>query len=110
AAGHADPAVRVTNTIRTIGLLNEHGYIGHETASTLRDSYNFLRQLIDALRVVRDNAKDLAIPPESSREFNYLAHRLRFDSPSALQEAINLRMSSARYLWANSAPPPLYVP
>ncbi|MDO8671940.1 MAG: glutamine synthetase adenylyltransferase, partial [Dehalococcoidia bacterium] len=110
AAGHADPAVRVTNTIRTIGLLNEHGYIGHETASTLRDSYNFLRQLIDALRVVRDNAKDLAIPPESSREFNYLAHRLHFDSPSALQEAINSRMSSACDLWANSPPPPLYVP
>jgi glutamate-ammonia-ligase adenylyltransferase len=105
AVGHADPAVRVTNTLAAIDRLTAGGHIPAERADQLRASYGFLRRLIDALRVVRGHAKDLTIPPASSREFAYLAHRLHYDSPAALQEVIDERMAVARSLWSESPPP-----
>ncbi len=33
---------------------------------------------MDALRMVRGNAKDLTVPPDDSEEFAFLARRLRY--------------------------------
>jgi glutamate-ammonia-ligase adenylyltransferase len=101
AAGHADPRVRVTNTLEAIGRLVEGGHLPAEQGEQLRASYGFLRRLIDALRVVRGHAKDLTIPPANSREFAYLAHRLRYAAAEELQAAIATRMAVARELWAS---------
>ena len=40
----------------------------------------FLRWLIDSIRVVRGNSKDVNIPPYDSDEFIYLTRRLRYGS------------------------------
>lgn len=48
-------------------------------AAELCEAYNFLRQLIGALRVVRGNAKDLTVPTADTEEFAYLARRLGYD-------------------------------
>jgi glutamate-ammonia-ligase adenylyltransferase len=105
AVGDADPAVRVTNTLTAVDRLAARGHVPAERAEQLRESYGFLRRLIDALRVVRGHAKDLTIPPATSREFAYLAHRLRYASPEDLQAAIAARMAVARSLWSDSPPP-----
>ncbi len=103
--GHADPGVRVTNTLAAVGQLVAGGHISRERGDGLRDSYGFLRRLTDALRVVRGHAKDLTIPPAHTREFAYLAHRLRYASAGELQEAITARMAFARALWTDDPPP-----
>jgi glutamate-ammonia-ligase adenylyltransferase len=45
----------------------------------LREAHIFLRRLINALRMVRGNARDLTVPPEDSEEFAFLARRLGYD-------------------------------
>ena len=42
-------------------------------------AHTFLRWLINSLRVVRGNAKDVTIPPFGSEEFIFLARRLRYE-------------------------------
>ncbi|MFH1523979.1 MAG: hypothetical protein ABIF04_03365, partial [Chloroflexota bacterium] len=67
--------------------------------------HTFLRWLIDSLRVVRGNSKDINIPQLDSEEFAFLARRLRYGSdierlredliryPQDVQE-LNLRLLS----------------
>jgi glutamate-ammonia-ligase adenylyltransferase len=98
-AGHANAAVRTTNTGEAIDRLTQAGVVDSAWAGDLSETYSFLRRLIDALRVVRGNAKDLTIPSTGSREFAYLTRRLGYDSPAALRSAIDARMGFARTLW-----------
>jgi glutamate-ammonia-ligase adenylyltransferase len=49
----------------------------------------FLRNLINALRMVRGNAKDLTVPPATHEEFGFLARRLNYGHDrTRLQEDI----------------------
>jgi glutamate-ammonia-ligase adenylyltransferase len=98
-AGCDDPRVRVSNTLEAIQLLAGGGHLPYELAADLVQTYGFLRRLIDALRVVRGHAKDLTTPGQDSREFAYLARRLRFDSPEQLGKAIQTHMAFAQGLW-----------
>lgn len=102
--GSTDPTVRVTNTREAISRLADGGYLRADLARELWETYDFLRRVIDALRVVRGHAKDLTIPPDQSREFSYLAHRLKFPTTEELQEAIEKRMAFARGLWDAAGP------
>ena len=74
------------------------GHISKQRTSELRETYGFLRQLIDALRVVRGHARDLAIPSVDSREFAYLTRRLKYESSLKLQRAIAIHMDTAGML------------
>lgn len=102
--GARDESVRVTNTREAIARLMSRGYLAEGLVREIELTYRFLRQLIDALRVVRGNAKDLTLPPEHSREFAYLAQRLGVADAHALADAITARMAFARSLWENVAP------
>jgi glutamate-ammonia-ligase adenylyltransferase len=104
AAGAVDPMVRVTNTLEAIAKLAEGRYLGAGQAAELRVTYDLLRRLIDGLRVVRGNAKDLTIPPPDAREFAFLARRLKYPSPQKLQDEISRRMAFARALWTDTLP------
>jgi glutamate-ammonia-ligase adenylyltransferase len=97
--GAIDPTVRAAGTLEGCELLRRGGWIPELLAAKLQDAYLFLRQLIDGLRVVRGNAKDLAVPDRESREFAYLARRLYFERPEDLARAIDVRMAFARGLW-----------
>jgi len=97
--GATDPTVRAPGTLEACELLRRGGWIPELLAAKLQDAYLFLRQLIDGLRVVRGNAKDLAVPNRDSREFEYLARRLYFERPDDLARAIEVRMNFARGLW-----------
>jgi len=81
--GHEDPGLRSTNTNRTMAALAAAGILSSDDFAQLHQAYAFLRQLIDALRMVRGNAKDLTVPPADSEEFAFLARRLGYASDVA---------------------------
>jgi glutamate-ammonia-ligase adenylyltransferase len=83
AYGGTLPEVRLTNTRATLAALSEAGAISTDDFTRLRKAHTFLRWLIDSLRVVAGNAKDLVVPPENSEEFAFLARRLRYGSDLA---------------------------
>lgn len=87
--GHRDPALRVTNTADAIAALARAGIISDENAARLSGALVFLQQLINALRMVRGNNKDLTVPPPGGEEFAFLARRLGYDSePGRLSAAL----------------------
>jgi glutamate-ammonia-ligase adenylyltransferase len=75
--------LRVTNTGDAISALWKAGVISEENHARLTEAHNSLEQLINALRVVRGNNKDLTVPPAGSDEFAFLARRLGYDQDPA---------------------------
>jgi glutamate-ammonia-ligase adenylyltransferase len=75
--------LRLTNIRETLVALAAAGILSPDDYARLRKAHTFLRWLIDALRVVRGNAKDLTVPPAGSEEFAFLARRLRYGSDVA---------------------------
>ena len=59
-----------------------------DRARQIEQAYVFLRELIDCLRLVRGNARDLTVPAADSRDWHQLAHRLRLihNSPVGLDQ------------------------
>jgi len=72
------PGVRNVNTLRALEGLLEVQAIDPAEFEKLFSCYAFLRRLINALRVVRGNAKDLVIPQRSSDEYLFLTRRLGY--------------------------------
>src|SRR5204863_6067213 len=73
---HAE--VRLPNTLDALDVLHGLRVINESDYELLSSGYLFLRQLIDALRIVRGDASDLVLPEESSDEFKSLARRLGY--------------------------------
>ena len=68
----------MTNTAAAIAALAAAGIISAENAARLREPWPSSSQLINALRMVRGNSKDLTVPPVDSEEFAFLARRLGY--------------------------------
>ena len=103
--GAEHPEVRVTSTHEAIRTLEALGAISPAEAQALQGAYRFLRELIEALRVVRGHARDLTIPPASSREFAHLARRMGYAQPGALAEQIEHWMRVGKQVWRRPACP-----
>ncbi|HEY2981622.1 MAG TPA: hypothetical protein VGJ22_10605, partial [Anaerolineales bacterium] len=78
--GAGNPALRTTDLRETMTALLEAGVLSARDGLRLRRAHAFLRWLIDSLRVVRGNAKDVTIPPYENEEFAFLARRLLYDN------------------------------
>jgi glutamate-ammonia-ligase adenylyltransferase len=52
--------------------------LSQEDYNSLRKAHTYLRWLIDSLRVVRGNARDITLPEENSEELAFLARRMRY--------------------------------
>ncbi|MFZ6030957.1 MAG: glutamine synthetase adenylyltransferase [Chloroflexota bacterium] len=78
--GAGKPELRSTNLREAMAALNAAGILPDDDYPRLRKAHTFLRWLIDALRVVRGNAKDVTVPPYGSEEFAFLARRLLYGS------------------------------
>ena len=76
--GREKPALRSPSTRRAMAALRDVGLLSPADYERLRDGHNFLRQVINALRMVRGNAKDMTVPPTDGEEFDYLARRLGY--------------------------------
>jgi [glutamine synthetase] adenylyltransferase / [glutamine synthetase]-adenylyl-L-tyrosine phosphorylase len=82
-------SLRQANTREAMANLAAAGILSKDQYTRLRKAHTFLRWMIDSLRVVRGNAKDVTLPPEGSEEFAYLSRRLRYGSdPGRLREAL----------------------
>jgi glutamate-ammonia-ligase adenylyltransferase len=81
--GAASPGLRQTRTRDAMAALAAAGILSQEDFTRLRKAHTFLRWLIDGLRVVRGNAKDVTVPLENSEEFAFLARRLRYGGDRA---------------------------
>lgn len=76
--GHKHPVLRTPNTMQALAALVECGIVTKQDEDNLRKAYLFLRMLIDGLRMVRGNAKDLVLPPTGSDDFIFLARRVGY--------------------------------
>ena len=76
--GRADLELRTPGTLAALAALHLGGHLSTDDHDALREAYGFLRSLINALRVVRGNAKDLTVPPAGTEEFAFLARRLGY--------------------------------
>lgn len=101
--GARELSVRVTGTREAIARLVAAGTLDVGMGERLSDAYSFLRRLIDGLRVVRGNAKDLTIPPRDSRAFAYLARRMHLETADELEAAIDTQMQLAAGVWEGRA-------
>jgi glutamate-ammonia-ligase adenylyltransferase len=105
AKGRADCELRLTNTLEAVEALRLKGHFNETLATSLSESYSMLRKLIDGLRIVRGNAKDLDIPARDSKEFQRLAHRMSEHGADHLSAHISDHMNFARRLWEEHPPP-----
>ena len=91
--GAQNPALRLTNIRDAMSALHVAGILSDDDYVRLRKAHTFLRWLINSLRVVRGNAKDVTVPPFGSEEFIFLARRLRYE-----MDVEHLRDDLARYI------------
>ena len=76
--GHGKPALRTPNTFESLKALEETRLLSRQDATVLTENYLFMRKVIDGLRIVRGNAKDLVLPAFGSDDMTYLARRLGY--------------------------------
>ena len=79
--GRDYPELRVTSTRKALEQLCRLGIIPKKEHDDLYNGYLFLRTLIDAMRMVKGNARDLVLPEENSEELKFLARRMRYRAP-----------------------------
>jgi glutamate-ammonia-ligase adenylyltransferase len=97
--GNARPELRQTGTSDALTALHKHAIITSEQFEGLHNSYVFLRRLIDSLRMVRGDARDLTIPGLDTEEFAYLARRLKYSQFRQLQTDIDSTIASVTTLF-----------
>lgn len=91
--GAENPYLRTTNTREAMTRLAEVGLLRHDDFDPLLAAHKFLRRLINALRMVHGNARDLTVPPADSEEFAFLARRLHYgDNVAQLQADLSAHM------------------
>jgi glutamate-ammonia-ligase adenylyltransferase len=90
--GKDHSGLRLTNTREGMAALMKAGYLSADDYTRLRKAHTFLRWLIDSLRVVRGNARDVTVPPEGSEEFAFLTRRMLYGN-----ESNRLREELVRY-------------
>ncbi len=103
--GKEDPNLRTPNTLKALAALSKSKVIPAATARSLKKNYLFLRSLIDALRMVRGNARDLLLPDQSSDEFIFLARRMGYAKKDwntggkELAKEVSHNMDEAQYFY-----------
>ena len=70
--------LRRGNTLAALDALLQNALISPHEFEILYTGYVFLRRLINALRIVRGNAKDLTVPHRETNEFVFLTKRLGY--------------------------------
>ncbi|WP_455383509.1 [protein-PII] uridylyltransferase family protein, partial [Salinispira pacifica] len=90
--GKTNPALRTPRIHKALEALAEAGTILAEEAERLIQAYRFLRNLINGLRMLRGNAKDLFLPEAGSPEYTHLARRMGYEGRDDLSPAGELHI------------------
>ena len=96
--GHDHPSLRTPNTLQALAVLVKAGLVARTDGESLRKAYVFTRILIDGLRMVRGNAKDLVLPPPDSEEFVSLARRVGYTTDDWRACARHLKADVAHHM------------
>lgn len=96
--GHKQATLRTPNTLQALAALIDIGIIPRATGEDLRKAYLFIRMLIDGLRMVRGNTKDLVLPPPESDEFVFLARRVGYQTEDWQAGARHLKSDIEQYM------------
>jgi len=81
--------IRLPSTLEALERLRQLQIVREADFQLLHSSYRLLRNLIDALRIVRGDAGDLLLP-ESSDEFKSLARRMGYREADRAKDAARL--------------------
>ena len=96
--GHDHPALRLSNTLEALAELYRLEIITTPEYEALQPAYLFLRNVIDALRIVQGDASALALPQDSSEDFKSLARRLGYREQDRMQAALRLSSDIRRFM------------
>ena len=99
--GHLNPELRTTNTYTALAALAAAGIVSDLDYPRLRKAYTFFRWLIDGLRVVAGNARDLVVPAPDSEGFAYLSRRMLYTEPDRLKDDLELYSAAVLELGRN---------
>jgi glutamate-ammonia-ligase adenylyltransferase len=95
--------LRTPRTHDALAALSRAGLLSGEEGLQLVRAYDFLRDLINAMRMLRGSARDLFLPPFDSDEFGHLARRMGYergagalDSPNRLRVDLETYMAAVR--------------
>jgi len=95
--GQENQSLRLTNTRDAMTALAAAKIISEDDYIRLRKAHTYLRWLIDSLRVVRGNARDMTLPEENSEELAFLARRMRYGADiQRLRQDLALHTSAIR--------------
>ena len=116
--GHDFTQLRTPRLREALKELSNTGVLLSEEASQLLGAYDFFRQLINAMRMLRGSARDLVLPTEDSPEFSHLARRMGYGGGKSLGPSQQLRIDyethtaqvrvfSERYFGKSALPGPV---
>ncbi len=90
--GQEVPQLRTPRVHEALGVLGEAGVLSPEETVRLTGAYDFLRKLINSMRMLRGNARDLFLPPVESIEYAHLARRMGYGGGGPLDPAHQLHI------------------
>jgi glutamate-ammonia-ligase adenylyltransferase len=96
--GHRHTVLRTPNAMQALSGLVETGIVSRKDGENLRKAYQFIRMLIDGLRMVRGHAKDLVLPSPDSDEFIFLARRVGYTTDDWQAGARHLQADIERHM------------
>ncbi len=105
--GYRDASLHTSNTLDALEALQATSVLSRHDATILMEDYLFLRKVIDGLRIVRGNAKDLVLPESGSDDMIYLARRLGYltdvwkEGAHAFENELRQRMNRTHGLFVN---------
>ncbi len=90
--GQTTPAVRTPRIHAALEALAQAGILNPEESTRLLTAYDFLRRLINAMRMLRGSAKDLFLPAPAADEYAHVARRMGYAETEALSAAQRLHL------------------
>jgi len=87
---HRVPGLKTPYIHKALEALLAAGMLSELEKERLVNAYYFLRQLINGLRMLRGNARDLFLPPPDTPEFYHLARRMGYERRGDLNRSRQL--------------------
>ncbi len=82
--GSDNPQLRIPRIREALDILASIGVLEPDEGMQLVAAYDFLRILINGLRMLRGSAEDLFLPPQDSDEFEHCARRMGYAEKTGL--------------------------
>jgi glutamate-ammonia-ligase adenylyltransferase len=90
--GRDYPGLRTPKLHKALQALTDAGILLETEADRLVAAYDFLRRLINGLRMLRGSASDLFLPSVEAEECNHLARRMDYRGGGGLSPAQELKI------------------